>query len=186
MDVADLRTATNELAATLRWAAPEQWSEPTPCPDWDVRALVGHLVVGHERFVARLSGETPSNPPGIKEGTPEELVEAYERTAEELIGAFEKPGALQRLVELPIGTLSGQAALDIRVVEAFVHGWDIAQALGTTIDFDDDTVEKAIAFSEANLSRLPPERSPFGTPKEAPATAPPLDRLAALLGRTVP
>ena len=35
------------------------------------------------------------------------------------------------------------------------------------------------------LARIPEGRNPFGTPQEAPADAPPLDRLAALLGRQV-
>jgi hypothetical protein len=35
------------------------------------------------------------------------------------------------------------------------------------------------------LERIPEGRNPFGTPQKAPDDAPPLDRLAALLGRTV-
>ena len=33
------------------------------------------------------------------------------------------------------------------------------------------------------LARIPEGRNPFGTPQECPPDAPPLDRLAALLGR---
>jgi uncharacterized protein (TIGR03086 family) len=182
MDCTDLRAATSELAATLRWAEPEQWNEPTPCPEWTVEQVVRHLIFGNHRFIQRL-GEESGDLPG-EAATPEELVAAYEQSTAALIDVFELPGALERTVELPIGSLPGQAALDIRVAETFTHGWDLADALGTTIDFDEDTIQRAIVFSEANLAQLPRERSPFGVPQDAPPTASPLDRLAALLGRS--
>jgi uncharacterized protein (TIGR03086 family) len=181
MDVEELRAATSELATTLRRAQPDQWNAPTPCPDWNVRQVVDHLIFGNHRFLQRL-GKQPFVLPA-EDATPADLIDAFEESTEALIGAFQEPGALSRAIELPIGSLPGQAALDIRVVEAFTHGWDIAQALGTTIDFDDAVVQRAIAFSDVNLSRLPPERSPFGPPQEAPSEATDLDRLAALLGR---
>jgi len=46
-------------------------------------------------------------------------------------------------------------------------------------------VERAIAVSRALLEQLPPGRSPFGTPQPVIGDAPALDRLAALLGRTL-
>jgi uncharacterized protein (TIGR03083 family) len=42
-----LRLAADENArflAQLRRLAPAQWSRPTDCPRWDVKALVGHVV----------------------------------------------------------------------------------------------------------------------------------------------
>ena len=185
MDVDDLRSATSAVAAMLRHADADQWDDPTPCPDWSVRQVVGHLVVGNERFRSRLAGDGPG--PGLApaDGTPEELVDALQRSTDDLARVFEQPGALQLVIDLPIGALPGQAALDLRCVEAFVHGWDLAQALGTTPDFAADIVQEAIAFSGPSLSRLPADRSPFGPPQPVDDDAPPLDRLAALLGRRV-
>ena len=34
----------------------EQWSAPTPCAGWDVRALVTHLVGGNRVFAAAIRG----------------------------------------------------------------------------------------------------------------------------------
>lgn len=56
--------------------------------------------------------------------------EAYRASSADLVGAFAEPGALERLVTVPAGTLPGIGALHLRVVEALVHGWDPAQATG--------------------------------------------------------
>ncbi|WP_405796567.1 maleylpyruvate isomerase N-terminal domain-containing protein [Streptomyces sp. NBC_01506] len=42
--------------------------------------------------------------------------------------AFEAPGALERMVQAPIGEVPGAVALHLRTVEHLVHGWDLAPA----------------------------------------------------------
>lgn len=43
------------LVAAVR---PGQWTASTPCTEWDVRALVGHVVSGNQLFADLLSGAT--------------------------------------------------------------------------------------------------------------------------------
>src|SRR5689334_18484082 len=101
MDLAQLKAAQNSVVAALRWAEEDQWSEATPCTDWDVRALVEHLITGNERFVVRLAGDQPSAPPDRRDRTTKDLVEDYERTSDEVLDAFGRPGALQSVAEWP-------------------------------------------------------------------------------------
>jgi len=42
MRIADVET--HKVAATLRSLEPEDWTKPTDCPGWDVRALAAHMV----------------------------------------------------------------------------------------------------------------------------------------------
>jgi len=160
-----------------------QWDLPTPCPDWTVRALVNHLVLGHRRFAAAVTGGTPPDPGedylGADPGT------AYRASGEAMLAAFRADGALERAVTIPAGTLPGVVACELRVVEALVHGWDLARATGRTLEFPDDMVEQSIAFSRVQLGRLPADRTPFGPSKPVDDDAPALDRLAALLGRSI-
>jgi uncharacterized protein (TIGR03086 family) len=162
---------------------PEQWDLETPCPNWTVRAVVNHLVLGHRRFAAALTGGTPPAPDvDLLGGDPET---AYASSAEAMLAAFRADGALERPVTVPAGTLPGAVACELRVVEALVHGWDVARATGRVLEFPDDLVEQSIAFSRVQVGRIPADRTPFGPSQPVADDAPPLDRLAALLGRSI-
>jgi uncharacterized protein (TIGR03086 family) len=162
----------------------DQWSAPTPCGDWDVRALLAHVVGGNRVFAAALRGvpieearKALADPLGA------DPVGAYADSAAALAAAFRAPGALERPVTIPFGTVPGAVALHLRIVEALVHGWDLARATGRTVAYPDDVVEQELAFTREFLPRVPPDRHPFGPSRPVTDDAPPLDRLVALLGR---
>ncbi len=102
-----------------------------------------------------------------------------------LLSAFGQPGALDRIVTIPFGTVPGAVALHVRLTELLVHGWDIAQATSQRTDFPEELAEEELAFSKAALEAVPPGRSPFAAPQPVPEGAPALDRLVAVLGREV-
>jgi uncharacterized protein (TIGR03086 family) len=163
----------------------DQWSAPTPCGDWDVRALLAHVVGGNRVFAAALGGAPLEEARQALAGDPlgPDPAGAYAESAAALAAAFQAPGALERPVTIPFGTVPGAVALDLRVVEVLVHGWDLARATGRTVSFPDDVVEQEIAFSREFMQRVPPDREPFGPSRPVADDAPPLDRLVALLGR---
>ena len=57
--LADAVPVTGNLVDAIE---PGQWELPTPCPDWSVRDVVNHLVFGHRRFAAALTGGHPAGP----------------------------------------------------------------------------------------------------------------------------
>jgi uncharacterized protein (TIGR03086 family) len=182
--VDQLSTALDAAGELIAGITPEQWSRPTPCTDWDVRALVTHLSDGNHLFAAALADGVPA--PSPDRGGSGDLVAAYRDSAEAVVAAFRRPGALGRTVEVPFGTVPGAVALHLRLTEVLVHGWDLAQATGQGGAFDEDLAEQELAFTREALGALPPGRSPFAPPTPAPDTAPALDRLAACLGRRLP
>jgi uncharacterized protein (TIGR03086 family) len=163
----------------------DQWSAPTPCGDWDVRGLLAHVVGGNRVFAAALRGVPLAEARRALSGDPlgPDPAAAYRQAAEEIAAALREPGALERPATVPFGTVPGAVALHLRIVEALVHGWDLARATGRTVSYPDDVVEQEIAFSREFLSRVPPGRQPFGQSRPVADDAPPLDRLVALLGR---
>jgi uncharacterized protein (TIGR03086 family) len=163
----------------------DQWSAPTPCGDWDVRRLLAHVVGGNRVFAAALGGAPLEQARQALAGDPlgEDPVVAYAESAAAVAAAFRAPGALERPVTIPFGTVPGAVALHLRIVEVLVHGWDLARATGRTVSYPDDVVGQEIAFSREFLPRVPPDRAPFGPSRPLPDDAPPLDRLVALLGR---
>ncbi|MGH7698181.1 MAG: TIGR03086 family metal-binding protein [Candidatus Dormibacteria bacterium] len=176
----DALAGTERLIAAI---GADDWSKPTPCPEWDVRALVRHLVAGNLAFASIVSGRAPSQGEShFPEGAP---VDAYRESAGALTRAFGRAGALERMVSVPFGTVPGAVALQLRITEVLVHGWDVAEAIGATPVFADDLVEATLAFARPWLERIPAGRRPFAPPRAVPAGAPALDRLAATLGREV-
>ncbi|MEU7907890.1 TIGR03086 family metal-binding protein [Actinoplanes sp. NPDC049118] len=167
--LADVVERTGRLISGI---APDQWTEPTPCAEWDVRALVDHVVAGNALFTASLSGQG---------GKPDGYVDSAER----MLAAFRAPGALDKVVEVPFGRVPGMVALHLRIADVVVHGWDIARATGQRADYPDDVVEQALAFSLAALPAVRSDRSPFAPPQPVDDDAPVLERLAACLGRKV-
>ncbi len=176
-----LAAALEEFSRLASGVADDQWGRDTPCPGWDVSRLVAHVRDGNLRFVARFGGEDPGPDPAIT--IP---VSDFWPSAEALMAALSAPGAMERTVALPIGALPGAVAVQLRLTETLVHGWDLARATGQAPGFSAEACATALAFSRANLGRAARSPTPpFAPPRPAPEGASPLDQLAAQLGRDV-
>jgi uncharacterized protein (TIGR03086 family) len=162
----------------------DQWHDPTPCTDWQVRDVVNHMVVGNDLFARIVRHEPPATARAMP-GTGPAFLSAYRDSAAALLDAFRQPGMLQEVFTVPVGTVPGIVALHLRIVEMLVHGWDVARAIGYPATFPDDLAEQALAFSRGKLPDIPADRSPFAPPQPVADDAPAIDRLAACLGRSV-
>lgn len=185
----DLATTLDATAGLIAAVPPGQWHARTPCPEWDVRELVNHMVIGHRLFTGILRGEAAVAPgaldPKAGDALGDDPAAAYRDVAGDLLTEFRRPGVLERMFEVPAGTVPGIAAVHLRAVEELVHGWDLARATGRRTRYPGELVARQLEFTRGALADLPPERSPFAPPQPAGEHAPPLDRLAALLGRRV-
>ncbi len=175
-----LGRALDQTGVLIEQTSAEQWSAASPCAGWTVTDVVRHLTLGNHLFATATGAE---DSPG--DGEDAGSAAAFRRSADRLLAAFAAPGVLERPVTVPFGTVPGAMAVQLRLVEALVHGWDIARGTAQPTAFDEETVNASLQFSQSALSKVPPERSPFGPPQPVAATAAPIERLAALLGRTV-
>lgn len=187
-----LRTAgevTNRIVAGI---GADQWDAPTPCTDWNVRMLLNHLVAGNILTAAVLGGaELPPPEERARLSQVDRLgtdpLAASRQSLEDLIEAFEQPGVLERVHPSPVGQVPGAALVHLRTTETLVHGWDLARATGQPPDFPEALAEQELAFTQANVGRARTgPGGPFGAPRPVDEDAPAIDRLAALLGRSVP
>jgi uncharacterized protein (TIGR03086 family) len=176
-----LARALDDTAALVRGVREDQWDGPTPCSEWDVRGVVQHLVVGHQVFARALRGDAVAAVPAEPPRAP--LDAAYTGSAADMLEAFRAPGVLDGQVTVPFGTVPGTVALHLRLVDALVHGWDVAVATGQRPGHDERLAEQEIGFTRSFLTRIPPGRTPFAPSVQAGDDALALDRLAALLGR---
>jgi len=171
--------AVGELITKVR---PEQWSAPTPCPDWTVRRLVDHLIGMNRVFAALLSDEPPPQP--AADHIDDDPVGAYRDSAAMLQSAFEQPGVLERTYRGPLGAATGAERLQIRLYDLLAHGWDLAQATRQPVELPDDVAEQSLAFVRIQLTeKARPGR--FGPAQMVADHASAIERLVAFLGRPV-
>jgi len=190
MDIVRLHEhALDETAWLVAGVGPDQMSLPTPCSDWDVRALLTHLVGGNVRYAGLARGE-PMRQGLARGGNPatdllgDDPANAYRRSATAVDAAWRDPALLDRTFELPIGVLPGRAALTLHLVETIVHGWDLAKATRQQPAFDPDVVQAATRFVQPAAPGKSPPSAAFATPVPVADDLPEIDRLAAFLGRT--
>ncbi len=186
--LSQLSTALDVTGQMIGAIHGEQWAARTPCSDWNVCDLVGHVVAGNVLFASALAGECTAygGPARARPGRQAlALAAAYRDSAAALLAAFGQPGALERPVRVPFGSVPGVTALHMRITELLVHGWDLARATGQQPAFPADLAEQELAFALGELAGEQPGPSPAGAPQRVPAGAPAIEQLAACLGRDI-
>jgi uncharacterized protein (TIGR03086 family) len=184
--------ASAEFERKLREVRPGQWSLPTPCTEWNVRQLVNHMTRGNLNYVGLASGGTGAEFLRLRDadalGT--DPVGAYTESVGKCAEAFARPGVLQRVLDYPLGRVTGRQALAVRTADSAVHTWDLGRAadLGEILDaglvtwagghLDEIYAGLAVAPGEGSARRFfaPPESEP-----EAAASG--QDRLLHWMGR---
>jgi uncharacterized protein (TIGR03086 family) len=169
----------------VRAVRADQWGAPTPCTDWDVRALVNHVtgeqlwippLVGEGRTVAEvgdaLSGDVLGDDP----------VAAWERASAAAHAVFAAPGALERTVALSYGPALGSAYCSELTADCVVHTWDLCRGLGADDRLPEDLVEFSLKEVMPYADGLAASGM-YAEPLEIPPGADAQTRLLALLGR---
>jgi uncharacterized protein (TIGR03086 family) len=155
----------------------DQLSSPTPCAEWDVKALIDHVIAGNQRVVERAGGQVAP--------LPEDRGAAHRASAEAAQETFAAPQALTRTYQLPIGEIPGTAFIEVRTSDLLVHAWDLAMATGQPTDLDPELAEYVLAFSKQMMSRpgLRGDGRPYGGEQPCADQRPAADQVAAFLGR---
>jgi uncharacterized protein (TIGR03086 family) len=161
----------------------DQLDGPTNCPDWDVRALLGHTVGVIGMVTSALTG-APAEPPG-DDADLAGLVAAYDGAAATAMAAWSDPGVLEREVDTPFGRSPGIRLARLNQADTVVHGWDIARATGqSTAGLDPELADAALAFMHEMMRPEYRGGPAFGPEVAVGADAPVYDRLAGFAGRT--
>jgi len=169
-----LERALDQTGTLIAGVAPEQHALPTPCEDWDVAALVGHVLGGLDNFTASARGEKPDwaggRPPVEGDWT-----DAFAAKAGTLLDTWraadpeKRPGA------------------DLLITEQAVHAWDLASATGQPVAALDPAVaERALTWSHGMLKpeyRGAGGGGAIGAEVPVPDDAPVYARLAGWFGR---
>ncbi|MDH6125305.1 TIGR03086 family metal-binding protein [Kitasatospora sp. GP82] len=177
--------ALDQLEKLFPVVTAELLASPTPCSEYDLRALLGHTVGGIHRIAYVGEGgraeEVPSSAEGIEDA---EWADALMLARARFTAAWADDSALDRIAVVPWDELPGRAALDGYMVEATAHSWDIAQVVAPGIALDEGLARAALPLARRFA---PGERrggkAPFGPVQAVPPGAGAYTRLAAWLGR---
>lgn len=159
-------------ADLVRGVKPEQWHDPTPCTEWDVRTLTNHL----------LQVATALDLAGRGEPVPAEL---WSRDLIDGPNPFESwtdPGELTATVTFGDDTMPGPMVQAMLASDLVLHGWDLAEATGQEFTCTPDAAATTLAFIEqtADQGRA---AGLYAQPVPVAEETPILDRALALSGR---
>ncbi len=173
--------ATGHIVAGI---GPDQWTAPTPCEGWDVRTLTNHVVSGNLWAAELAAGKTIDQVGTALDGDllGEDAVTFYRQSADAAAAAFEAPGALDAPCALSYGPVPGSLYAGHRVVDVFIHGWDLAAATGQDTRLDPDLLAACTQIVEPQLDGLRASGA-FGDAIEVPADADSQTQLLTWLGR---
>jgi len=185
--------ATQEFDTRVHAVRPDQWGDPTPDTDWDVRALVNHLVVEQLWVPETLAGKTVEEVGGRLDGdhllvpgtslSPGPLyVATWEQAVADSRATFAQPGALDRVVHLTGRDAPARDYCREMTADAIVHSWDLAKGIGADDRLDPELVEYAFEMFNALKDDLATSGM-FAEPIPVPDDAPLQTRLLAVVGR---
>jgi uncharacterized protein (TIGR03086 family) len=179
MDVLDqLDELGPMLGGVVGGISEQQLDAPTPCAQFTVRGVLEHMVGGATMFTAAFRGVEPP------EADLSDVLGAFGPALSGLAESIHAPGALDRTVQAPFGEVPGDVFARFVVLDGLVHGWDLSVATGQPYDPPDALVDEVMTFAEGTLDPLR-DGTTFAAAVEPPASATPIERLAAFTGRSV-
>jgi uncharacterized protein (TIGR03086 family) len=177
--------ATEQAAALIKAVRPERLDGPTPCAEFDVRALLGHMVGGSRRIAVVGEGGDGMAVRPVADGVDDDgWAAVYEEVRARALRAWAGDDRMEAPVRVPWGEVPGRAALSGYVMELVTHTWDLSEALGHPLELDQELAEFALTTARRILPTPDrDERTPFAAARPAPQGADRYGQLAAWLGR---
>jgi len=187
MHVTDLhRRSVEAFTALVESVGDEAWAGPTPCSDWDVRALVNHVVNEDLWTVPLMEGatieEVGSRFDGDLLGTSPAAVARAAGDTATIAAASGIVGG--RVVHLSFGDTPAEEYAYQLAADHVIHGWDLAAATGADRALDPELVT-ALAAWFTDREELYRGAGAIGPRPDGDAAASddPQDRLLAAFGR---
>jgi uncharacterized protein (TIGR03086 family) len=127
----------------------EDMGAATPCEDFDVRSLLGHLIGTAHRSLATARRIPTRGIPHVVNDVPDaELASTYARLAASIREAWTPLTAADE-VHAPWGTCTAMDATRGFTVETITHGWDLAVATGQPSDAPDGIADRCLTYAAA-------------------------------------
>ena len=164
---------------------PDDWDLVSPCEGWTALDVLGHLSTALNMGVSVLRGEQPTwptvdRPADLVEGDPA----AFYADAAARCRAAVEGADVDMVMDTPMGPRTVADRLAFPAIDLYVHAWDLARTVGSTVEIPGGLIE----FAHHHIDPVPEdkmrgENGAFGPEVAAPADATPTEAFLAWTGR---
>ena len=177
---AHMKECAAEAARVAQAVQPDRLEDPTPCDEFDLRALVNHLVLYTSHGLERRA---------LREELPDELIErdfaAGAGWAQEYAAQLDRALAAWADPAVWDGDIGGTPAADLAAMmtlEMALHGWDVARVTGEEYRVSAETGRFILQVVE-KYAEMYRQYDGFAGAVPTGADAPPFERAVAASGR---
>ena len=137
-------TIADDFENRLSNVTPEQLHLPTPCTEWDVSALILHVINTNFQVGARVDESILS-----QQNPEEDLLEQWQTVKNFVIDLLSNEGTAEKMTDGMFGEQSFASLVGkLLCADTLFHTWDLAKATSQDTTLNKDAVEKAFAFLE--------------------------------------
>jgi len=151
-----LERSTAWTSTKVRAVRSERFGDPTPCAEWNVAALLKHLIGGarfYESIARGVYADSLRSASG-HEAHDDDPSAAYDLARAALLAAFADPRILERSLASHHGERSGAELCGLIASDHLVHGWDLSVATDQDATIPPDLIAPALAvYTGANSPR---------------------------------
>lgn len=175
--------AVSQASGLIKHLQTSRLSLPTPCPEWDLKALLNHLTYEVLWVPELVAGKTIAEIGDKYDGNVlgEDAQGIWQTASSKALKAVEGANLNQiahlSYADVPVGHYVAEVGTDV-----FIHAWDVAQAIYSTLIFD-PTIAQAIYDNNISRRQEMADSGAFGMPITIAADANIQTKLLALFGR---
>jgi uncharacterized protein (TIGR03086 family) len=182
---AQLEQILPDLGALVAEVGPAEMRLATPCEGWSTRDLLNHVIGGAGMFAAAFAGAPLRDISGrLPDVVGDDPAAAFGRAVAQFGAAVQQPGAMERVLPLHVGAMTGQTFLRFAAFDLLVHSWDLATTLDAPLEAPDDLVAEVDRFAHVVLDPWTRDHVNFQDRTDHQTDATALERLVAFTGRT--
>lgn len=177
--------AVGEFDSRVKQVKDDQWTDATPCTDWNVHDLVNHIVNEAYWVPPLLAGKTIAEVGDLFDGDllGTEPQETWSKASDQELQAVKALGGLDQKVHVSWGAIPAGEYLTQVLMDHLIHAWDLARAIGTDKKLDDELVEYCYDVAKP-MEEMLRGSGVYGSNVSVPDDADTQTKLLALVGRT--
>jgi uncharacterized protein (TIGR03086 family) len=165
----------------------DQWHLPTPDDEWDVTALVDHLIDENRWLPPLARGHDLDAASKIVEGAKTtagaDRAKIWDDVSVASADAVKETGVLERTASLSRGPTPMRDYLGEMVFDHYVHAWDLGRAIGYDGEPLPEELAEPLYGMATRMADMLAASGLFHAPVEIDDDASALDKLIALTGR---